>query len=110
MFDVTNLAAGKTSNNLDVSVTEALPHGSHHCEGVFKGSLHETLETSSSSRLVEAGLGRLVAGDENDVVKGTVPLPDILRAQCSQEERSPELGKGSGSTRGYAPLPVCPKF
>ena len=48
-----NLAAEKTYNNLDVSVTKALQHRSHYFEGVLKCYLHETLETIIN-RLVEA--------------------------------------------------------
>lgn len=51
-----NLAAEKTYNNLDVSVTKALQHRSHHFEGVLKCYLHETLETIIN-RLVEAEVG-----------------------------------------------------
>lgn len=40
-----NLAAEKTYNNLDTSVTEALKHRSHYFEGVMKCRRHETLET-----------------------------------------------------------------
>jgi hypothetical protein len=53
-----NLAAEKTYNNLDVSVTKALQHRSHYFEGVLKCYLHETLETIIN-RLVEAEVGRL---------------------------------------------------
>ncbi|NXV51639.1 AAKG1 kinase, partial [Uria aalge] len=52
-FDVINLAAEKTYNNLDVTVTRALQHRSHYFEGVLKCYKHETLETIIS-RLVEA--------------------------------------------------------
>ncbi|XP_025785854.1 5'-AMP-activated protein kinase subunit gamma-1 isoform X1 [Puma concolor] len=78
-FDVINLAAEKTYNNLDVSVTKALQHRSHYFEGVLKCYLHETLETIIN-RLVEAEVHRLVVVDENDVVKGIVSLSDILQA------------------------------
>ncbi|XP_064140374.1 5'-AMP-activated protein kinase subunit gamma-1 isoform X5 [Loxodonta africana] len=74
-----NLAAEKTYNNLDVSVTKALQHRSHYFEGVLKCYLHETLETIIN-RLVEAEVHRLVVVDENDVVKGIVSLSDILQA------------------------------
>ncbi|NXJ12712.1 AAKG1 kinase, partial [Odontophorus gujanensis] len=40
-----NLAAEKTYNNLDVTVTRALQHRSHYFEGVLKCYKHETLET-----------------------------------------------------------------
>lgn len=42
---VQNLAAEKTYNNLDVTVTQALQHRSQHFEGVMKCSKDETLET-----------------------------------------------------------------
>lgn len=101
-----NLAAEKTYNNLDVTVTRALQHRSHYFEGVLKCYKHETLETIIN-RLVEAevtggagdrlgGAGvpapasappcppcqvhRLVVVDESDVVKGIVSLSDILQA------------------------------
>ncbi|KAM4796890.1 5'-AMP-activated protein kinase subunit gamma-1 isoform 2-T2 [Rhinophrynus dorsalis] len=78
-FDVINLAAEKTYNNLDITVTKALGHRSHYFEGVLKCFPHETLETIIN-RLVEAEVHRLVVVDENDVAKGIVSLSDIL--QC----------------------------
>ncbi|XP_063106841.1 5'-AMP-activated protein kinase subunit gamma-2 isoform X8 [Cavia porcellus] len=44
-FDVINLAAEKTYNNLDITVTQALQHRSQYFEGVVKCSKLETLET-----------------------------------------------------------------
>ncbi|KAM8975862.1 5'-AMP-activated protein kinase subunit gamma-1 [Pelodytes ibericus] len=78
-FDVINLAAEKTYNNLDITVTKALGHRSHYFEGVLKCYQHETLETIIN-RLVEAEVHRLVVVDDNDVAKGIVSLSDIL--QC----------------------------
>ncbi|KAM9321549.1 5'-AMP-activated protein kinase subunit gamma-1 [Gastrophryne carolinensis] len=78
-FDVINLAAEKTYNNLDITVTKALGHRSHYFEGVLKCYPHETLETIIN-RLVEAEVHRLVVVDKHDVVKGIVSLSDIL--QC----------------------------
>ncbi|XP_056418200.1 5'-AMP-activated protein kinase subunit gamma-1 isoform X2 [Hyla sarda] len=78
-FDVINLAAEKTYNNLDITVTKALGHRSHYFEGVLKCYQHETLDTIIS-RLVEAEVHRLVVVDDNDVAKGIVSLSDIL--QC----------------------------
>ncbi|CAJ0965752.1 unnamed protein product, partial [Ranitomeya imitator] len=74
-----NLAAEKTYNNLDITVTKALGHRSHYFEGVLKCYQHETLETIIN-RLVEAEVHRLVVVDDNDVAKGIVSLSDIL--QC----------------------------
>ncbi|XP_061871359.1 5'-AMP-activated protein kinase subunit gamma-1 isoform X3 [Colius striatus] len=78
-FDVINLAAEKTYNNLDVTVTRALQHRSHYFEGVLKCYKNETLETIIN-RLVEAEVHRLVVVDESDVVKGIISLSDILQA------------------------------
>lgn len=40
-----NLAAEKTYNNLDISVTQALKHRSQYFEGVVKCHKMETMET-----------------------------------------------------------------
>lgn len=78
-FDVINLAAEKTYNNLDVTVTQALRHRSQYFEGVRTCYRHETLETIIN-RLVEAEVHRLVVVDEKEVVKGIISLSDILQA------------------------------
>ncbi|MBN3307204.1 AAKG1 kinase, partial [Amia calva] len=78
-FDVINLAAEKTYNNLDVTVTRALQHRSQYFEGVLKCYGHDTLE-AVINRLVEAEVHRLVVVDENEVVRGIVSLSDILQA------------------------------
>ncbi|XP_058259186.1 5'-AMP-activated protein kinase subunit gamma-1 isoform X1 [Hemibagrus wyckioides] len=78
-FDVINLAAEKTYNNLDITVTKALQHRSQYFEGVLTCQAHETLE-AIMSRLVEAEVHRLVIVDDHEVVKGIVSLSDILQA------------------------------
>uniref|UniRef100_W5MLM1 5'-AMP-activated protein kinase subunit gamma-1 n=1 Tax=Lepisosteus oculatus TaxID=7918 RepID=W5MLM1_LEPOC len=78
-FDVINLAAEKTYNNLDITVTKALQHRSQYFEGVLKCYCHETLE-AIINRLVEAEVHRLVVVDASEVVKGIVSLSDILQA------------------------------
>ncbi|KAJ0023758.1 hypothetical protein NQD34_003657 [Periophthalmus magnuspinnatus] len=78
-FDVINLAAEKTYNNLDITVTKALQHRSQYFEGVLTCNRHETLE-AIINRLVEAEVHRLVVVDEQEVVKGIVSLSDILQA------------------------------
>lgn len=50
---IQNLAAEKTYNNLDVTVTKALQHRSQYFEGVLTCNRHETLE-AIINRLVEA--------------------------------------------------------
>ncbi|XP_016344728.1 5'-AMP-activated protein kinase subunit gamma-1-like [Sinocyclocheilus anshuiensis] len=54
-FDVINLAAEKTYNNLDITVTKALQHRSQYFEGVLTCRANETLE-AIINRLVEAEL------------------------------------------------------
>uniref|UniRef100_A0A673NDJ6 5'-AMP-activated protein kinase subunit gamma-1 n=1 Tax=Sinocyclocheilus rhinocerous TaxID=307959 RepID=A0A673NDJ6_9TELE len=76
-FDVINLAAEKTYNNLDITVTKALQHRSQYFEGVLTCRANETLE-AIINRLVE--VHRLVIVDEQEVVKGIVSLSDILQA------------------------------
>uniref|UniRef100_A0A3P8YNQ5 CBS domain-containing protein n=1 Tax=Esox lucius TaxID=8010 RepID=A0A3P8YNQ5_ESOLU len=78
-FDVINLAAEKTYNNLDITVTQALRHRSQYFEGVMKCNRHETLETIVD-RIVKAEVHRLVVVDENARIVGIVSLSDILQA------------------------------
>nr|XP_032821365.1 5'-AMP-activated protein kinase subunit gamma-1-like isoform X2 [Petromyzon marinus] len=78
-FDVINLAAEKTYNNLDVTVTQALRHRSQHFEGVMTCRRNEQLQTIVD-RLVKAEVHRLVVVNESDVVEGIVSLSDILQA------------------------------
>ncbi|KAM6468932.1 5'-AMP-activated protein kinase subunit gamma-1 isoform 1-T1 [Liasis olivaceus] len=92
-FDVINLAAEKTYNNLDVTVTKALQHRSQYFEGVLKCYKHETLETIIN-RLVEAEVHRLVVVDENNVVKGIISLSDILQALMLPGGQKPPLQEG----------------
>ena len=51
-----NLAAEKTYNNLDITVTQALKHRSQYFEGVMKCHKLETLETIVD-RIVKAEVG-----------------------------------------------------
>ncbi|KAM9436884.1 5'-AMP-activated protein kinase subunit gamma-2a isoform 2-T2 [Clarias gariepinus] len=78
-FDVINLAAEKTYNNLDISVTQALMHRSQYFEGVMKCNRLETLETIVD-RIVKAEVHRLVVVDEAGRIVGIVSLSDILQA------------------------------
>ncbi|XP_076868338.1 5'-AMP-activated protein kinase subunit gamma-2a isoform X2 [Brachyhypopomus gauderio] len=78
-FDVINLAAEKTYNNLDISVTQALMHRSQYFEGVMKCNRLETLETIVD-RIVKAEVHRLVVVDDGACIVGIVSLSDILQA------------------------------
>ncbi|XP_029810241.1 5'-AMP-activated protein kinase subunit gamma-2 [Suricata suricatta] len=78
-FDVINLAAEKTYNNLDITVTQALQHRSQYFEGVVKCSKLEVLETIVD-RIVRAEVHRLVVVNEADSIVGIISLSDILQA------------------------------
>uniref|UniRef100_A0A3P8WRX8 Protein kinase, AMP-activated, gamma 2 non-catalytic subunit b n=1 Tax=Cynoglossus semilaevis TaxID=244447 RepID=A0A3P8WRX8_CYNSE len=78
-FDVINLAAEKTYNNLDNTVTQALKHRSQYFEGVVKCNKMETMETIVN-RIVKAEVHRLVVVDEHASIEGIVSLSDILQA------------------------------
>ncbi|XP_012589321.1 PREDICTED: 5'-AMP-activated protein kinase subunit gamma-1 [Condylura cristata] len=74
-----NLAAEKTYNNLDITVTQALQHRSQYFEGVVKCSKLEVLETIVD-RIVRAEVHRLVVVNEADSIVGIISLSDILQA------------------------------
>ncbi|XP_074482797.1 5'-AMP-activated protein kinase subunit gamma-1 isoform X1 [Sebastes fasciatus] len=78
-FDVINLAAQKTYNNLDMPMQEAARRRSCFVEGVIKCYPDETLETIID-RIVSAEVHRLVLVDRADVVKGIISLSDLLQA------------------------------
>ncbi|KAK7793405.1 hypothetical protein R5R35_014311 [Gryllus longicercus] len=97
-FDVINLAAEKTYNNLDVSLKKANEHRNEWFEGVHKCKLDETLQTIME-RIVRAEVHRLVVVDDADKVIGIISLSDLLLylvlRPCG-EDGSPE---GTSSVR-----------
>ncbi|XP_041638158.1 5'-AMP-activated protein kinase subunit gamma-1 isoform X2 [Cheilinus undulatus] len=78
-FDVINLAAQKTYNNLDMTMQEAVRRRTCFTEGVIKCYPDETLETIID-RIVQAEVHRLVLVDRADIVKGIISLSDLLQA------------------------------
>ncbi|GLV41653.1 SNF4/AMP-activated protein kinase gamma subunit [Carabus blaptoides fortunei] len=76
-FDVINLAAEKTYNNLDVSLKKANEHRNEWFEGVHKCKLDETLFTIME-KIVRAEVHRLVVVDDEDKVIGIISLSDLL--------------------------------
>ncbi|XP_067298295.1 5'-AMP-activated protein kinase subunit gamma-1 isoform X2 [Pseudorasbora parva] len=78
-FDVINLAAQKTYNNLSMSMQEAVRRRRCYVEGVMKCYPDETLETVVD-RIVKAEVHRLVLVDRDDVVRGIISLSDLLQA------------------------------
>ncbi|XP_076879310.1 5'-AMP-activated protein kinase subunit gamma-1 isoform X2 [Brachyhypopomus gauderio] len=78
-FDVINLAAQKTYNNLSMTMREAVPRRRCFVEGVIKCYPDETLE-AVVDRIVEAEVHRLVLVDRDNVVRGIISLSDLLQA------------------------------
>ncbi|KAM6958245.1 5'-AMP-activated protein kinase subunit gamma-1 isoform 1-T1 [Tautogolabrus adspersus] len=78
-FDVINLAAQKTYNNLDMTMQEAVRRRTCFFEGVLKCYPDETLDIIID-RIVKAEVHRLVLVDRADVVKGIISLSDLLQA------------------------------
>ncbi|XP_015586560.1 dentin sialophosphoprotein [Cephus cinctus] len=76
-FDVINLAAEKTYNNLDVSLREANEHRNEWFEGVQSCKLDETLFTVME-KIVRAEVHRLVVVDDDDKAIGIISLSDLL--------------------------------
>ncbi|XP_053680756.1 uncharacterized protein LOC128731649 [Anopheles nili] len=76
-FDVINLAAEKTYNDLDVSLKKANEHRNAWFEGVHHCTLDETLYTIME-RIVRVEVHRLVVVDEVKKVIGIISLSDIL--------------------------------
>uniref|UniRef100_A0A4W5KZM1 Protein kinase, AMP-activated, gamma 2 non-catalytic subunit b n=1 Tax=Hucho hucho TaxID=62062 RepID=A0A4W5KZM1_9TELE len=77
-FDVINLAAEKTYNNLDITVTQALRHRWQYFEGVMQCHKLDTLETIVD-RIVKAEVHRLVVVDDRSAIEGIISLSDILQ-------------------------------
>ncbi|XP_008186224.1 uncharacterized protein LOC100169066 isoform X3 [Acyrthosiphon pisum] len=76
-FDVINLAAERTYNNLDVTLKQANEYRSDWFEGVQKCHLTDTL-FSVMEKIVRAEVHRLVVVDAEDKVIGILSLSDIL--------------------------------
>uniref|UniRef100_A0A8C6PMG2 Protein kinase, AMP-activated, gamma 3a non-catalytic subunit n=1 Tax=Nothobranchius furzeri TaxID=105023 RepID=A0A8C6PMG2_NOTFU len=78
-FDVINLAAQKTYNDLDITMQDAIRRRKCCVEGVITCFPEDTLEVIID-RIVEAEVHRLVLVDRADVVKGIISLSDLLQA------------------------------
>lgn len=76
-FDVIDLAAEKTYNNLNIPVIQALQYRKNRFEGVASCMKHESLAVIME-RIVNKEVHRLVVIDENNFVQGVISLSDIL--------------------------------
>ncbi|XP_071803620.1 5'-AMP-activated protein kinase subunit gamma-1-like isoform X1 [Asterias amurensis] len=76
-FDVINLAAEKTYNNLDITIQQALQFRQTYFEGVHTCQATEKLETIME-KIIRAEVHRLVVVDSENHVVGVVSLSDLL--------------------------------
>merc|ERR1712079_672175 len=76
-FDVINLAAEKTYNNLTVTLRQANEHRNEWFEGVHTCKKEDSLFSVMES-IVKAEVHRLVVVDEEKKVCGVISLSDIL--------------------------------
>lgn len=101
-FDVIDLAAEKTYNNLDVSVIEALQYRKSRFDGVAKCKKDELLVTIME-RIVKKEVHRLVIVDDEDRVIGILSLSDILTfivlKQEAHNKNAAQLTTAFGLTR-----------
>lgn len=95
-FDVINLAAEKTYNNLDITIKKALEHRDQWFEGVMKCRLDDTLG-AIMERIVRAEVHRLVVVDAEETAIGVISLSDIL-SYLVLRPLGLDRRKGSGST------------
>ena len=77
-FDVIYLAAGRSYNDLDVSVKRALQYREEWFEGVHNCSINDDL-MSVIEAIVKAEVHRIIVTDENGCLVGIVSLSDLLK-------------------------------
>ncbi|XP_031437572.1 5'-AMP-activated protein kinase subunit gamma-3b isoform X2 [Clupea harengus] len=102
-FDVINLAAQKTYNNLNMTMRDAIASRSCCMEGVLKCYPHETLE-AIIDRIAKAEVHRLVLVDQEDIVRGIVSLSDLLQALVLTPAETTE----SASTEALTHMGITP--
>ncbi|XP_065218472.1 5'-AMP-activated protein kinase subunit gamma-2 isoform X2 [Planococcus citri] len=76
-FDVINLAAERTYNNLDITLKKANEHRNEWFEGVHRCHITDTLYTVLE-KIVRAEVHRLVVVDKEEKVIGIISLSDLL--------------------------------
>ncbi|RDD45743.1 5'-AMP-activated protein kinase subunit gamma-2 [Trichoplax sp. H2] len=77
-FDALNLAEGRSYNNLDVTVRQALEKRSSTLEGVIVCYPNETL-SAVINRLVEKQVHRLIVVDSQQHCMGIISLSDLMK-------------------------------
>merc|ERR1712071_526746 len=105
-FDVINLAAEKTYNNLGTTLKQANEHRNPWFEGVSKCNLDDPL-ISVMDKIVRAEVHRLVVVDNEDRVIGVVSLSDILKELVLKQSRAGK--KNSSSSCEAEPTGTIPE-
>lgn len=77
-FDVINLAAERTYNNLDVTLRDALKHRAEGFEGVHTCLPTDTLETIINRIVIKRVHRLIIVNDEHHVI-GILSLSDLLK-------------------------------
>ncbi|XP_065570833.1 uncharacterized protein LOC136033827 isoform X3 [Artemia franciscana] len=103
-FDVINLAAEKTYNNLDITLEKANAHRNAWFEGVSKCSLDDTL-FSILEKIVRAEVHRLVIVDDEEKVIGVISLSDILKEIVLKPARAYSSFHSSSASMEEATIP-----
>lgn len=88
-FDVINLAATRTYQNLDITVYEALNYRRGKFLGVATCHLDDSLE-DIVNKIVDAGVHRLVVVKDEKVI-GIVSLSDILRFLIAEQPAAADI-------------------
>ncbi|XP_035826788.1 5'-AMP-activated protein kinase subunit gamma-2 [Aplysia californica] len=109
-FDVINLAADKSYNNLEISLGEALKRrttvNNEQADVVAKCRPTDTLQMVME-KIVKAEVHRLVVTDENDGVKGIVSLSDLLNyiivRPMTEVTKSPEEEEAMAQSAAEGP-------
>lgn len=100
-FDVIDLAAEKSYNNLDISVTEALDYRRNRFDGVASCTKTESLGIIME-RIVNKEVHRLVVVDTENRVQGIISLSDILSfIILKQEEQLTQASKTATMTQAF---------
>ncbi|CAF0727100.1 unnamed protein product [Brachionus calyciflorus] len=112
-FDVIDLAAEKTYNNLDITVTQALEYRQKRFDGVASCTKKESLG-AIMERIVNKEVHRLVIVDEEKRVSGIISLSDILTfivlKQGESSSQEPSLTKLTSHTATFGVTRLSPSL
>ncbi|KAG1681393.1 5'-AMP-activated protein kinase subunit gamma-2 [Nymphon striatum] len=104
-FDIINLAAERTYNNLDITIKQALEHRNEWFEGVHNCKVTDSL-SSVMERICKAEVHRLVVVDDANRVKGVISLSDILKSLVNKHPAIKQLEEKKSDVimKGESPI------